>query len=166
MYDDEGTTSRHAVYLAKNDDNTRRMILLQTAAFLTLFHKSMRARGRVTDFRIDDLEPLESTETAKAELATIFADVSNNKPRAARRLLAHLNKTKSPGNFLNEARLLMFFKGSGSHDYKFGSAVMEDYYQVSPTWRNRYLAASVFNLRGSQDSQNPLVGRAQKALGG
>ena len=148
------------------NDNTRRMILLQTAAFLTLFHTSMRARGRVTDFRIDDLEPLESTETAKAELATIFADVSNNKPRAARRLLAHLNKAKSPGNFLNEARLLMFFKGSGSHDYKFGSAVMEDYYQVSPTWRNRYLAASVFNLRGSQDSQNPLVGRAQKALGG
>ena len=60
----------------------------------------------------------------------------------------------------------MFFKGSGSHDYKFGSAVLEDYYQISPQWRDRYLAAAVYNLRGSLDKQNPLVERTQQALGG
>jgi len=155
---------RFAFRTTANDD-TRRMILLQTAAFLTLFHKSMRARGRVTDFRIDHLEPLPSAETGKEELDRIFADISNNKERAARRVLAHLNVTKSPEGFLNQARLLMFFKGSGSHDYKFGSAVLEDYYQISPEWRNRYLAAAVYNLRGAQNSQNPLVERAQRALG-
>ncbi|MFO1095686.1 MAG: hypothetical protein U0992_20630 [Planctomycetaceae bacterium] len=32
-------------------------------------------------------------------------------------------------------------------DYKFNSAVLEDYYHVSPEFRDRYLAAGIFNLR-------------------
>jgi hypothetical protein len=35
---------------------------------------------------------------------------------------------------------------------------------VSPAWRNRYLAASVFNLRGSGATDNDLVRRARAAL--
>ena len=147
-------------------DDTRRMILLQAASFLTLFHKSMRARGKVSDFRIDQLQPLEAKAADALTLEAVFSDVSNNKHRAAQRVLAYLQAKNSPTDLLNEARLLMFFKGSGSHDYKFGSAVLEDYYQISPVWRDRYLAAAVFNLRGSKDTQNPLVERTQQALGG
>jgi hypothetical protein len=59
---------------------------------------------------------------------------------------------------------LIFLKGNNSHDYKFSSAVLEDYYHVSPAWRNRYLAASVFNLRGSGGPDNELVKRTRAAL--
>lgn len=43
------------------------------------------------------------------------------------------------------ARVLVFLKGKNSHDYEFSSAVLEDFYNVSPDWRARYLAASVFS---------------------
>ena len=59
----------------------------------------------------------------------------------------------------------MFLKGRDSHDYKFSSAVLEDYLHVSPPWRDRFLAASVYNLRGSRDKDNPLVQRTRAALG-
>ena len=156
---------RFAFRTTANDD-TRRMILLQTASFLTLFHKSMRGRGKVSDFRIDRLEPLPDVVPDELTLDAIFSDVSSNKQRAAQRVLAYLQAKRSAAELLDQARLLMFFKGSGSHDYKFGSAVLEDYYQISPAWRDRYLAAAVYNLRGSQDTQNPIVERTEKALGG
>ena len=54
--------------------------------------------------------------------------------------------------------------GSEEEDYKFSSAVLEDYHHVSPAWRNRYLAASVFNLRGSGGPDNELVKRTLAAL--
>ena len=46
----------------------------------------------------------------------------------------------------------MFHKGTDSHDYKFSAAVLEDYAHVSPAWRDRYLAASVYWLKGSGDA--------------
>jgi len=59
---------------------------------------------------------------------------------------------------------LIFLKGNNSHDYKFSSAVLEDFHHVSPAWRDRFLAASVFNLRGSGDKDNSLVNRTRAAL--
>ena len=38
------------------------------------------------------------------------------------------------------------------HDYKYAVAVMDDYKAMAPQWRDRYLAASAFYLRGSGDS--------------
>jgi hypothetical protein len=60
----------------------------------------------------------------------------------------------------------VFLKGNDSHDYKFSAAVLEDYGHLSPGWRERYLAASVFWLNGSGAPENPLVQRARRALGG
>jgi len=42
--------------------------------------------------------------------------------------------------------------------------VLEDYYHVSPDWRQQFLATSVFNLRGSNDKDNGLVKRTRAAL--
>ncbi|SVC56204.1 uncharacterized protein METZ01_LOCUS309058, partial [marine metagenome] len=61
-------------------------------------------------------------------------------------------------------RRLVFLKGNDSHDYKFSSAVLEDYYQVSPAWRNRYLATSLFKLHGTGERTNPLVDRISNAF--
>ena len=84
---------------------------------------------------------------------------------AARKMLA-LSEEGGPTAlaYMTAARRLIFTKGNDSHDYKFSSAVLEDYYHVSPGWRNRYLAASVFNLRGSKQPDNRLVERTRAAL--
>jgi len=60
--------------------------------------------------------------------------------------------------------VLIFLKGRDAHDYKFSSAVLEDYQNLSPVWRDHYLAASVFNLRGSGAADNQLVKRTRAAL--
>src|SRR5947209_4046378 len=44
-------------YEACGDDSTRRLLLLQCAAFLPLFRGAMSGRGQVGDVRIDRFEP-------------------------------------------------------------------------------------------------------------
>jgi hypothetical protein len=65
---------------------------------------------------------------------------------------------------LAAGRRLVSNKDKDAHDYKFSSAAMEDYYNVTPHWRDRYLASSLFWLRGSGDKDNELIGRARAAL--
>jgi len=96
--------------------------------------------------------------------AEIFADLSRDRHAAAGKLLGQLEAGLAPKGVIDTARRFIFLKGSNSHDYKFSSAVLEDFYQVSPAWRNRYLAASLFNLRGSGHRDNALVNRARAAL--
>jgi hypothetical protein len=55
-------------------------------------------------------------------------------------------------------------KGDDPHDYKFSSAVLEDYYHASPRWRDRFLASSLLLLPGSADKDNNLVKRTRSAL--
>jgi hypothetical protein len=42
--------------------------------------------------------------------------------------------------------------------------VLEDYAILSPAWRDRFLAASVFNLRGAGDPDSDHVQRTRAAL--
>lgn len=83
---------------------------------------------------------------------------------AARKLPTYLKANPQPEPMMQSARRLIFLKGTNAHDYKFSSAVLEDYQHVSPTWRDRFLAASVFNLRGSGGPDNELVKRTRAAL--
>ena len=73
--------------------------------------------------------------------------------------------SRLPKLVFDAARRLIFLKGRASHDYKFSSAVLEDCQHLASPWRDRFLAASVFNLRGSGDSDNELVKRSRAALG-
>ena len=65
---------------------------------------------------------------------------------------------------INAARRQIFLSGTDSHDYKFSSAALEDFYHVSPAFRNRYLSTSVFKLRGAGERQNDLVQRIRDAF--
>jgi hypothetical protein len=59
---------------------------------------------------------------------------------------------------------LIFSKGRDSHDYKFSSAALEDFYHTTPAWRSRFLAMGAFYLKGANDANNNLIQRAQAAL--
>jgi hypothetical protein len=158
------TNALHYAYSVSDNDDTRRMLLLQNAAFLPLFREAMRGRGNVSDARLDTLEaaPLSSTQPMAAE--EIFHDVSHDRPLAARKMLTYLQEHPQPKELIDLARVLIFLKGTNSHDYKFSSAVFEDFDHVSPEWRGRFLASGVFNLRGADEGDNSLVQRTRAAL--
>lgn len=156
-------------YRVSADDETRRFILLQNAAFVSLFRKEMERREKMEKLPeqpIDKLEAQELTKTGAEAVGEIFADVSKNRLTAARKTLTYIKAHPQPKELIDAARVLIFRKGTDSHDYKYSSAVLEDYAHVSPQWRDRFLASSMFQLRGSGGADNALVKRTRAALGG
>jgi hypothetical protein len=148
------------------DDATRRWLLLQAASFLTMFRGELAARKEnLSEQKLDQLEPLSPNGTGAQAVEEIFADVSKDKEAAARKVLGYLKTTGDARPITDAARRLVFHKGTDSHDYKFSSAALEDYAHVSPAWRGRYLAASVFWLKGSGDKEADLVRRTKDAIG-
>jgi len=157
------STSTNALQFAFQNsayDETRRLLLLQNAAFLTFF----RGGDSLKEIKLDELQAAKAGETATPNLDEIFADVSGDRMAAARKVISYVKENPEPTDFINAARRLIFLKGNNSHDYKFSSAVLEDFHHVSPAWRDRFLAASVFNLRGSGEKDNSLVNRTRAAL--
>jgi hypothetical protein len=156
------TTFTNAVRYCWNrahDDTTRRLLLLQNAAFLPLYRGSRKDDGR----HLDALEPL---ATGEEPIEEIFTEISRDRTAAARKLLAYLQGGGDSAAFAQAARRMIFRKGRDSHDYKFSAAVLEDHAQMAPPLRDRFLAASAFYLRGTGDPDNDLTARTRAALGG
>jgi hypothetical protein len=160
------TNALHYGFQTSGNDETRRLLLLQAAAFLPLFQKTMRARGAFRDqLKIDAMERADLRATGPEAVEEIFTTVSSDRISAARKTFAALEGGGVDAETLLAAgRRLVFLKGRDSHDYKFSSAAFEDYFQMSPAWRNRYLASSMFNLHGTTDNDNPLVARTRAAF--
>ncbi|HZN70030.1 MAG TPA: hypothetical protein VFB66_32445 [Tepidisphaeraceae bacterium] len=158
------TNALRYAYDAAGDDDTRRMMLLQNASFVPLFRKAL---GDAPQNRIDGIEPQppkEGADSPKA-LEEIFADVSQDRMAATRKALAFLQANANPKPLIDAARLTVFLKGNDSHDYKYSSALLEDWAHLKSPWRERYLAAGMFLLTGSQEPDNKLVQRTRAALG-
>jgi hypothetical protein len=154
------TNATHYSFQHCRDEETRKLLLLQNAAFMPLF----RGNSRDKNLHIDLLEPVALKENGSGAVEEIFAHVSTDKLTAAKKILAYLKDNPEPKPLADAARRLIFLKGRDSHDYKFSSAVLEDFAFMRPEWRNRYLAASVFNLKGSGDRDNGLVRRTRAAF--
>jgi hypothetical protein len=154
------TNAIHYAWHRTQSDETRRLLLLQNAAFLPLY----RGAHKDTGVHLDTLEPLAPETAGDEAVGEIFAEVSRDRLRAARKMLGWLAANPSPAPLATAARRLIFLKGTNSHDYKFSSAVLEDYEHLSPPWRDRLLAASVFYLRGSGDADNALTPRIRAAF--
>ncbi len=165
----------HYAYETTGLGATRAFLLLQAGAFLALFRETMvgRAGGKeLPDIKADALENIDLT---KDPISEILTDASGDptKPAGARSRLLAARKTRAlverdPSQakpLIAAARRLIFAKGTDSHDYKFSSAVLEDYYSVAAKLRPAYLATSMFNLKGREDRDNGLIRRARAALG-
>ncbi|GIW95872.1 MAG: hypothetical protein KatS3mg110_3913 [Pirellulaceae bacterium] len=155
------TNAIHYAYQTVTDDETRRLLLLQNAAFLPMFLQSMRSRGQVRDVQLDTWQP---EVEAPQDPHQIFQLVGPRTSEASAQMFRFLERGGDPQQLLDVARRLIFLKGNDSHDYKFSSAVFEDYHAVSPEWRNRFLATSVYRLRGALEPDNSLVARTRAAL--
>jgi hypothetical protein len=172
------TNALHYAYLASGDDQTRRLVLLQNAAFLPMFRQAMQGRGRLRETAIDRLQPIALTGSSaagssaaggsaaggSAAVEEVFAEMGRDRQVAVGKTLAHLTAKGSAEDFMATARRLILLKGSDPHDFKFSVAALEDYYHLSPDWRDRYLAAGVLQLRGSGGKDNALVHRIRAAV--
>jgi hypothetical protein len=141
------------------------MLLLQNAAFIPMFRRASAMQNK--DFQIDKLEPValaKGGDNDRTAFEELFGTINSNRLQAAGKVMAYLQDHRNAKPFIDAARVLVFRKGDDSHDYKFSSAVLEDYRPVSPKWRNRYLASSVFKLQGSQQADNQVVERTRAAL--
>jgi hypothetical protein len=157
------TNALHYAFQNVTEDRTRRFLLLQAAAFIPLFRATagLNTGGGIA---IDTLEPTTLASSGASGLEEIFSDVSRDKLLAARKTLAWLSEGRDAKPFIDTAQRMIYLKGTDSHDYKFSSAALEDYGHVSPPLRDRFLAASVFWLKGSGAPDNTLVARTRAAL--
>lgn len=157
------TNALHYAFCHACDDETRLFLLLQNASFLPLFRADAGVEG--SGVQIDTFEPLPSESNGIAAVDEIFAGLAGDRLTAARRTLDFLDKGGDPKMFTDAAQRLIYLKGTDSHDYKFSSAIIEDYKSLSPAFRNRFLAASTHWLKGSSAADSPLVARSRAALG-
>ena len=151
------------MYQTSGVPETRAMLLLQAASFLPMFRKTagLEAVG-VAD--LEAIEPLRTEAKGAAAVEEIFAELGEDKTRAMRKTLHYLSSGNDARELIDAARLLIFLKGTNAHDYKFSSAVLEDYYHISPKLRDRFLAGSMHLLRSSKAKDNRLVERTREAL--
>jgi hypothetical protein len=161
-------TTANAMYYtfaSSGNDATRQWTMLQAASFLPLFRGELTKRGGPMGERpVDKLEPLPLESKGEKAVEEILTDVSKDRLTAARKILTYRKEGLPAKPLMDAARVLVFLKGNDAHDYKFSSALLEDYDNVSGAWRDRFLATGVFNLRGSQGKDNPLVQRVRDAL--
>lgn len=153
----------HFGYQTSARPTTRAFLLLQAAAFMAMFRGVMtEANRRLSELRIDTLE---AAEAPKGGVAEVLADLSKDRTTAAKKALGLLReKPAAARGLIESARALIFAKGTDSHDYKFSSAVMEDAYHLAAPLRPAFLAASLYNLKGSGERDNDLIKRTRAAL--
>src|SRR5262249_55790897 len=108
------TNALHFAYRTSDNDQTRRLLLLQNAPFLPLFRQAMSRRGALKEFPLDPLEAgrHESQGPATGE---VFAAISTDRVAAAKLLLGQLEAGLDPRSFIDAARLVVFQKGDNAH---------------------------------------------------
>jgi hypothetical protein len=159
------TTATNAlfyIYRHSGRDSTRLLALLQAASWITLFREGTRSRGGLPDkLKIDEFQPAEAAPT---DLTSIFDGLRKNRDHAAAQSLAFAQSGGDPAAFFDAARHLIFTKGTDAHDFKFAASAFEDFQHASPGVRPQLLAASVYYLRGANDSDSPLLQRIRGAV--
>ena len=123
----------------------------------------MDSRGQVGDSQINELT-FESGGDGLVSVDQIFDAVGQDRSHASAATYQYLESDGKAEDLIHAARQLTFLKGNDSHDYKYSSAALEDYYAISPELRNRYFAAATYLLPGKNDRDNSLVTRVREAL--
>ncbi len=89
------TNAIHYAWHRVRDDELRRLLLLQNAAFLPLFRGDRADKG----IHIDALEPLAPAATGDEAVAEIFAEISKDRLTASRKILGFLKSDPDPKRF-------------------------------------------------------------------
>lgn len=154
------TNAIHYLYQHVSSDPLRRWLMLQNAAFLAHFRDAAEGRQRLADRKITDIHAGE----ASPSLPEVFAAVGTRTDGQANQVYAYLRNGGNAQSFLRQARQLVFEKGDDAHDYKYSSALLEDYYPRTPAWRDRILSAGSYLLAGSGNNDTNLPEKVRDAF--
>ena len=136
----------------------RLRLLFQNASFLAMFLARLQEGSPLASDSLTQLTPDPIKGTREEAIEGILAKVNQQNGQAAAEALGLLEQDNAAAtDLIGAARRLVFLKGTNSHDYKFSSAVLEDFHHISPAWRNRYLAAAVYKLRGTLEPDTQLL---------
>jgi hypothetical protein len=155
----------HYLWQSVGDEPLRKRLLLQACAFSSLFRDAAQRRGQLKNLTIDDVAPVEAAKSS-VTVDDVFAEISRDKLAAAKKVHAFVTSGGNPYDVIATSRRLVFLKGRDAHDYKYSSAVLEDWHHLTPEWRPLFLSLSVFNLKGSGDNDSGLLPRTRAALAG
>lgn len=161
------TNAMHYLVQHVHNDSLRRWIVLQNAAFIGHFREAADGRGGLEPHRIDEVV-MASEEKAAGEPApveSLFAGGGKQANERAVDFLAYLRSGGSPVQLMAQARHLVFHKGNDSHDYKYSSAILEDYFARSPEWRDRILAAGSALFPSTDKRDTGLATKVAEAFG-
>ncbi len=101
------TNALHYAYLTSGDDRTRRLLLLQAAAFLPMFRRAMEGRGRLRELAIDRLEPIPFSGDGTKAVEEVYAEIGRDRQAAVGKTLAYLQAKGSAEDFMETARRLV-----------------------------------------------------------
>ena len=152
----------HYIYRTVGDEDLQKRLLLQACSFVPMFRSSAQGRGALGEVTFHSWS--EDQREFSGSVADLVTRISDDKMSASREIRTFLANGGDPYKFIDEARRQIFLRGQNAHDYKYSSAVLEDFDFVSPAWRNDFLALSVFNLKGARDRQSNLIDRTRSAL--
>ena len=153
------TNALHYLYQSVSNDELRLWLMLQSASFLAHFREAANLRGEMSSHKIDLLT---SNTNSEATTEDVFRLIRNDGDQASTMTMNYLTNGGSVEEIIRRSRELVFLKGNDSHDYKFSSAMLEDFYHIDPRWRNQYLASCTYLLRGDHENTTSL---AKKILG-
>jgi hypothetical protein len=140
------TNAIHYLFQTVKEERLRWWLLLQNCAFVSLLRDAAKDRDKLRDIKIDNLAS--EADPTPAELGAVFQNLGSDRDLASRQVYTYLQRSNSPHDFFASARNYVFSKGNDSHDYKFSSAILEDYSNVSPAYRNLYLSGCAQLLHG------------------
>jgi len=155
------TNAIHYLHRSVSDDTLRRWLLLQNASFLGHFRESAVGRSPLGSADILGLQP---SEKPVIEVAQIFEQLGVDRNQASADILSYLKQGGDPMALQRTAREMVFLKGTDSHDYKYSSAIFEDFRYCSEEWRPVLLAASSHLLTSSKETNNGLEERIAAAF--
>ena len=161
------TTTNALAYMYRRvaSPDLRLQLLLQNASFLGMFCQRVKS-GKHREERVGDFASAQIPEDNVQALQQVIQSIARDNDLSARSLKTLLSRDSSMARpFMDQARQMVFLKGTDSHDYKFSSAIMEDCFHLSPALRSQYLAMSVFKLNGPSQPDTPLMPRLRACLG-
>jgi hypothetical protein len=157
------TNAIHYLFRTVKEERLQWWLLLQNCAFVSLLRDAAKDRDKMRDIKIDTLTS-NTDVPMPVELGAVFQNLGRDRDLASRQVYTYLQQSKSPGDLFASARNHVFSKGNDSHDYKFSSAILEDYTNVSPAWRNLYLSGCAQMLHGDSAPDTKLFQRVRELL--
>lgn len=149
------------LYRSVQGNDLRQWLLLQNASFIGHFREAASGRGELKPASVFELT---AAEKPVVDMKDIFSLLGENRQQASQAILRYVADGQDLSAMLQFAREMIFLKGTDSHDYKYSSAIFEDFRYCSSDWQAKVLAASSHLLTSSRQPDNGLKARIEEAF--